>query len=99
METPTSKPIRLVTTVRVINYHPDGEPWPVVTVHTDAAGQVMLTGDASKGYAPLLTAAKKAASRLANQSIKEALQEARTLKEEMITAPAAIDLPPSGEVF
>lgn len=82
METPTTKQIPIVSCVQVLRYDEDGQPWPVATIHIDAAGKVSLSGDTSKSYAPLLTATKKAAVRLAHQSITEALQEARKLKEE-----------------
>lgn len=81
MDTPTTKQIPLVSTVQVLRYDTDGQPWPVATIHIDAAGKVSLSGDASTSYAPLLTATKKAGMRLAHQNITEALQEARKLKE------------------
>lgn len=70
--TPDLKPMPLVSTVQVLRYNAEGQPWPVATIHIDAANKVALTGDAFKAYAPLLTAAKKAASRLAHQGIAEA---------------------------
>lgn len=96
--TPDLKPMPLVSTVQVLRYDAEGQPWPVATIHIDAANKVAFTGDASKAYAPLLTAAKKAASRLAHQGIAEALQEARGLRKEAPAIPLTSEPEPPPEL-
>jgi len=82
-----SKPIPLVAAVQVLRYRPNPEtgvlePWPVATCEIDQAGRIAFRGDAGKAYEPLLRATKKSAVVLASQSISDALNEARELKEE-----------------
>lgn len=55
------------------------EPWPVATIHIDQAGAIQFTGDAGKAYEPLLRACRKAAAKLVDQSMREAMEEARQL--------------------
>jgi hypothetical protein len=76
------KPMPLVTTVQVLRYDAQGAPWPVATTHIDAAGKVSLIGDAAKSYEWLLRATKKAAARIAHQSVVDAMREASALKLE-----------------
>lgn len=77
------KPMPLVNSVQVLRYDAQGQPWPVATIHIDAAGKIAFIGDASKAYAPLLNAARKAGIRLAQQSINQAMQETRSLRDDL----------------
>jgi hypothetical protein len=81
------KEIPLAAAVQVLRYRPDersGElqPWPVATIQFDAAGGVQFFGDAAKSYEWLLRATKKAAARIAHQSVVDAMREASALKLE-----------------
>jgi len=77
-----------VALVQVMRFRPNAqtqvlEPWPVASIHIDAAGRIQFIGDASKAYEPLLRATHKAATKLARQSLQEALSEAHTLRDNL----------------
>lgn len=83
------KPMPPFATVQVVRWRPNqetgvSEPWPVATVEIDQAGKIVFRGDAAKSYEPLLRATKRAAVKLAEQSIHEAVAEAKTLKEDQL---------------
>jgi len=82
-----SKPMPLASAVQVVKWRANSttgamEPWPVATIEIDIAGKVTFKGDASKAYETLLRATRKAASRLVDQSIREAMHEAQQLKAD-----------------
>lgn len=82
-----SKPIPLVAAVQVLRYRPNAqtqvlEPWPVATIEIDQAGRIAFRGDASKAYEPLLRATRKAGTKLAEQSMAEALAERAELQAD-----------------
>jgi hypothetical protein len=86
-ESTETKPMPPAAAVQVLRYRPNAqtgvlEPWPVATIEIDQAGKIVFRGDAGKAYEPLLRAARKAGMRLADQSIREALLEARSLKTD-----------------
>lgn len=81
------KPMPPVAAVQVMRWRKNertGEmdPWPVATVQIDAAGNITFIGDAGKAYEPLLRATKRCASRLVEQTIREAMAEAQQLKKD-----------------
>lgn len=76
MSDTNKKEIPLAAAVQVL------PPWPVATIQFDAANGVYFFGDAAKSYEWLLRATKKAAARLAHQSVMEAMREASALKME-----------------
>lgn len=78
------KPMPPVAAVQVMRWRKNertGEmdPWPVATVQIDAAGKITFIGDAGKAYEALLRACRKAAAKLVDQSMREAMEEARQL--------------------
>lgn len=87
MSDSTSPPIPLTAAVQVLRFRPNPttqvlKPWPVATIEIGLAGQITFRGDAAKAYEPLLRACRKAGMKLADQSIRQALLEARELKKE-----------------
>jgi hypothetical protein len=86
MSDTNKKEIPLASAVQVLRYRPDSDgvlqPWPVATIQFDAASGAQFYGDAAKSYEWLLRATKKAAARLAHQSVMEAMREASALKME-----------------
>lgn len=75
---PDHKPIPLVATVQILRWRhtsTTSEPWPVATVEIDQAGRIAFRGDAGAAYEPLLRATQKTASRLAQQTVIETLQQ------------------------
>lgn len=85
-DTTDPKPMPLVHSVQVLRYDEQGQPWPVATIHQDAAGKIAFAGDASKAYAPLLNATRKAGVKIAHQSLNEALKETRSLRDDLAVA-------------
>lgn len=87
MNVPELKPMPPAAVVQVIRYRKnphseDLEPWPVATIHIDLAGKIEFRGDAGQAFDPLLNATRRAATRIAHQGVREAIEEAKQLKEE-----------------
>jgi hypothetical protein len=87
MPTLELKTMPLAAAVQVVRWRENAEtgvsePWPVATIDFDMAGKITFKGDASKAYEPLLRATQRAASKLAHQSVLEAVKEAQQIRED-----------------
>jgi hypothetical protein len=81
------KPMPMESAVQVIRWEIDkqtGERREVITATAsiDVAGKITFNGNAGRAFEPLLRIARRCAARLVEQSLREAMQEAKDLQTD-----------------